>query len=42
MGDAAKNRYNDKWYYEYFQEMDKQKSGKCYFPLFCLLQFDIQ
>lgn len=26
--DAAKDRDNDKRYYEYFQEMDKQKSGE--------------
>ena len=34
--DAAKDRDNDKRYYEYFQEMDKQKSGEYYSPFFCL------
>ena len=33
--DAAKDRDNYKRYYEYFQEMDKQKSGEYYSPLFC-------
>ena len=35
--DAAKDRDNYKRYYEYFQELDKQKSGEYYSPLFCLL-----
>ena len=34
--DAAKDRDNDKRYHEYFQEMDKQKSGEYYSPFFCL------